>query len=124
MNAMEERAHQFLERRRKMIGRLYQSNDEEGRRLDAEVEPDWPDRAAARESSTVLRRLTDAEQRELKEIDEALYRITEGTFGRCQRCGHAIGRQRLQAIPETRYCLSCSDTIAQGAVPLSKDLSL
>ncbi|XXF77758.1 TraR/DksA family transcriptional regulator [Myxococcaceae bacterium GXIMD 01537] len=53
--------------------------------------------------------LTNAERRELRDIDEALARIAEGEFGRCARCGGAIGRHRLRAIPEARYCMTCSD---------------
>lgn len=44
---------------------------------------------------------------ELEEIDAALVRIAEGTFGTCIRCGGAIGHQRLRAMPETPYCMAC-----------------
>jgi DnaK suppressor protein len=46
---------------------------------------------------------------ELQHIDEALARMEEGSFGRCSRCGGAIGRHRLRAVPEARYCLVCSE---------------
>ena len=48
------------------------------------------------------------ERRELDEIDAALRRIGEGRYGSCEACGGPIGRQRLRAIPEARYCLACS----------------
>ncbi len=47
-------------------------------------------------------------ERELVEIDAALARIADGTFGTCEVCGGAIGRDRLRALPEVRRCLSCS----------------
>ncbi|HEY7725277.1 MAG TPA: TraR/DksA C4-type zinc finger protein [Anaeromyxobacteraceae bacterium] len=50
----------------------------------------------------------EAERRELAEIDEALHRIASGTYGSCQACGGAIGRQRLRALPEVRFCVKCS----------------
>ncbi len=50
----------------------------------------------------------EAERRELAEIDEALHRIASGTYGSCQACGGAIGRQRLRALPEIRLCVKCS----------------
>jgi DnaK suppressor protein len=53
--------------------------------------------------------LSEEERRELTDIDEALARMEEGQFGRCERCGGAIGRHRLRAIPEARYCATCSD---------------
>ncbi len=45
---------------------------------------------------------------ELGEIDAALARIAQGTFGICELCGGAIGRDRLRALPEVRRCLRCS----------------
>jgi hypothetical protein len=53
-----------------------------------------------------------AEHRELAEIDAALQRISRGSWGHCERCGGAIGRSRLRAMPEVRHCLTCSGTIA------------
>ncbi len=47
-------------------------------------------------------------ERELVEIEAALARIAEGTFGTCELCGGAIGRDRLRALPEARRCLACS----------------
>ncbi len=46
--------------------------------------------------------------RELGEIDAALARIADGTYGTCEICGGAIGRDRLRALPEVRRCLACS----------------
>ena len=47
--------------------------------------------------------------KELLEIDAALARIADGTYGTCEVCGGAIGRDRLRALPEIRRCVSCSD---------------
>jgi DnaK suppressor protein len=51
--------------------------------------------------------LSDNQKQELKEIDAALSRIAKGSYGHCEGCGRAIGRQRLRAIPEARHCGSC-----------------
>ncbi len=52
--------------------------------------------------------LADATRRELAEIEDALRRIEEGSYGTCQACGGPMGLQRIRAIPEARYCVSCS----------------
>lgn len=57
--------------------------------------------------------LTESEQQELLDIDRALARMEDGEFGRCARCGGAIGRHRLRAIPEARYCMTCSDAVGR-----------
>lgn len=51
---------------------------------------------------------TESAMRELAETRAALDRIESGTYGRCQSCGDAIGRQRLLALPAIRLCLSCT----------------
>lgn len=41
----------------------------------------------------------------LSDVDAALERIEEGTYGRCEACGKEIEPERLEARPATRYCL-------------------
>jgi len=54
----------------------------------------------------------------LKEVGDALGRITEGTFGRCEGCQGEIARERLQALPYVRYCVRCAQqTEAEGGRP-------
>lgn len=52
--------------------------------------------------------LPESARREVAEIDAALERIRCGNYGLCVACAGPIGLQRLRAIPEARYCLSCS----------------
>lgn len=47
-------------------------------------------------------------RRELAEIDAALRRIEQGSYGTCLACGGPMGLQRMRAIPEARYCVGCS----------------
>ena len=42
---------------------------------------------------------------ELAEIDHALARIGDGTYGTCEACGRPIGEERLEVMPATRMCL-------------------
>lgn len=43
----------------------------------------------------------------LQHLDEALNRIENGTFGFCVACGKKILKERLEAVPHTRYCVPC-----------------
>ncbi len=45
---------------------------------------------------------------ELKLVEEALARISKGTFGICQQCGKEVREERLGAIPHTKYCIECA----------------
>jgi len=51
--------------------------------------------------------LIQTQRDELKEIDAALERVEEGTFGLCEICGKPISRRRLQAMPYARLCVEC-----------------
>ena len=44
--------------------------------------------------------------RRLVEIDDALARMDDGTYGRCETCGRAIARDRLRTLPLTTHCLA------------------
>jgi RNA polymerase-binding transcription factor DksA len=50
----------------------------------------------------------------LGEINAALERIDDGTFGRCEECGQEISSTRLQTIPFTRECIRCARKAQQG----------
>ncbi len=43
----------------------------------------------------------------LYHIDEALRRIKDKTYGKCQECGQEINTTRLEAVPHARLCISC-----------------
>jgi DnaK suppressor protein len=86
--------------------------------LRSERESDPVDEAAEDSAKAVLEGLSERERRELRDIDEALARIEQGRFGHCARCGGAIGRHRLRAIPEARHCMACSTmAVRSGETP-------
>ena len=43
---------------------------------------------------------------ELADVDHALQRLDDGTYGTCEACGHPIGDDRLEAMPAARFCVS------------------
>jgi RNA polymerase-binding protein DksA len=58
--------------------------------------------------------LMDSERKILIEIDEALDRIENGTYGICEINGEPIPKARLEAIPWARYCIKCAGLIEKG----------
>jgi len=46
-------------------------------------------------------------QAAIEEIDAALVKITEGTYGFCESCGNPVPKARLEALPHARLCVSC-----------------
>ncbi|MDX6612172.1 MAG: DnaK suppressor protein [Blastocatellia bacterium] len=47
----------------------------------------------------------------IAEIDQALLRIEEGSYGTCDRCGKEIDERRLEAVPTARYDAACQEAI-------------
>jgi RNA polymerase-binding protein DksA len=58
--------------------------------------------------------LEENEERLIAEIDAALQRIEDGTFGLCSTCGNPIGEERLEAVPYTTQCIDCKRKEERG----------
>lgn len=52
--------------------------------------------------------LLENEQFIASEAREALRRIENGTYGKCESCGRPIAKARLDVIPYTRFCVECA----------------
>jgi DnaK suppressor protein len=46
---------------------------------------------------------------ELREIDHAMQRLTDGTYGHCSDCGRAISSERLKVQPTAQRCIDCQE---------------
>ena len=53
--------------------------------------------------------LLEQVEAELADIEHALDRLEEGTYGTCEACGKPIGDERLEAVPAARFCLQDQD---------------
>ena len=51
--------------------------------------------------------IASGEQEIIYEIDEALKRIKEGKYGKCESCGKKIPVRRLKAVPYAKHCIQC-----------------
>ena len=61
--------------------------------------------------------LMNSERKILREINEALERIEQGTYGICQGTGERIAKARLEATPWTPYCVEYARKLEQGLTP-------
>jgi RNA polymerase-binding protein DksA len=55
--------------------------------------------------------LMETEETALEQIESALERIEEGTYGVCLDCGGKIPKTRLNAIPFTPFCVKCASKL-------------
>ena len=67
----------------------------------------FADAAAATAERTETMGIVDNLKRQLDEVDRALAKIEDGTYGACSKCGNDIGAARLEFRPESVLCVDC-----------------
>jgi DnaK suppressor protein len=109
--------------RRDALLRLYKSlvgrRDELRKRLGGELNSlfeksssgDSADQAFGSDSEEVTSQLAELEARELSQIERALQRLKQGTYGLCEGCQKRIPVARLNALPFTTVCVDCQREI-------------
>jgi RNA polymerase-binding protein DksA len=85
--------------------------DESG---EARIDQHLADAATITLDREIDETLEESERALLGEIDAALVRIDDGTYGTCQRCGRPIGEERLEARPHARLCIDCQRLEERG----------
>ena len=67
------------------------------------------DLASSLEGREMIFQLTSRDRNELKLIEEALFRINDGSYGMCESCEKKITLKRLQIMPLTSLCIECQE---------------
>jgi DnaK suppressor protein len=58
--------------------------------------------------------LRDRNAAQLAEVEAALARLDDGTYGTCVRCGRPIAPERLDALPWAAHCIDCQRIVGRG----------
>jgi DnaK suppressor protein len=101
---IEDFKRRLISREQDLKEQIAQLSDEARESSSAEVEDpidvvtSSEGKAAALEETTIL-------SATLRQVQDALKRIEDGTYGRCIECGREIEPARLRAVPWTSYCL-------------------
>jgi len=69
------------------------------------------DRLQQQLNREVAIRNLDRESKLLKEVQAAINRVEEGTYGTCLRCEEEIPEKRMKAVPWAAYCVGCQEAI-------------
>jgi DnaK suppressor protein len=78
------------------------------RELHKRLSADSEDQAIELENQEALEVIDKTEIMEMRQIEAALKRISEGTYGTCVKCGEPIEPRRLKALLTAATCISCS----------------
>ena len=83
-----------------------------GKHLYRREEPynaDFAEQAVETQNNEVVEHIDQEAQASLDQIEKALHRIANGSYGVCLQCGEDINTERLRAIPYTDVCIRCAD---------------
>ena len=78
--------------------------------LEAELAVLQEDPSVLQEDRDATRLLPERAREALAATEQAMARVVEGTYGRCQVCGAAIPPERLEAVPDATTCVACVAT--------------
>lgn len=112
-NNWQERFRVAMLERKVALQRALQSNLKTFKQ-DFQPAVEVVERASTDAADDLAAGLAEIESGELAQIDEALRRLTEGTYGECQDCGKAIPQKRLQFVPFAIRCVDCERTRETG----------
>lgn len=85
-------------------------------------EPELEEHAQEEPSAWLLAQLDERSKHEIEEIDAALRRIAESTYGTCEGCGNSIALARLRAVPATRFCVDCAQNQEKTPLPAAEEI--
>ena len=103
-----------LVQQREELHSMYKEDVKAGQESADVGTEDTVDRANAAYNRELMFSLSDTERQLLFQVEDAIRRLDDKTFGRCANCGNAIGTLRLEAVPWARYCIDCQELAEQG----------
>jgi len=104
--ALQARRRDVVARLHSMTGRFQEIVDSTaGANTDDEHDPEGTTIAFERSQVDALARTAE---RDLEDVDAALARIADGTYGTCEVCGRPIPVERLEVRPTARTCVGCA----------------
>lgn len=108
---------QLLEARRNALREALQRTEQDGRAPEEDfAAQDIADRAASSSNKEFLFAQSRAERLMLNQVESALNRIREGSFGVCNICGDDINARRMEAVPWAVHCVKCQEKIEKGLI--------
>ena len=105
----------LLDQRREMYD-LYNQDVRAGQESADDGTEDIVDRANNHYNRELMFSLSDSERQRLLQIEDALRRLDEGSYGRCANCAGPINPRRLEAVPWTRFCIDCQELVERGMI--------
>lgn len=103
--AHEKTERHLREKLQELQSRLARIKADAGQEHSADSE----EQAQERENDEVVDAIGDETRQSIRDINQALRRLEEGSYGECESCGEAIAAARLEVLPEATRCINCAE---------------
>jgi RNA polymerase-binding protein DksA len=90
--------------RSELMGELSGVGDKAGDHYD----PNFADSSQVTAERGEAEALASRLRATLADVEKALAKLDDGSYGQCEQCGQPIGEARLEAMPTARRCISCA----------------
>ncbi|HET6683578.1 MAG TPA: TraR/DksA C4-type zinc finger protein [Gaiella sp.] len=107
---LDDRRAQLLDLRSRVLGAAHdivEGDVDDGELSSAAGDQHLADHASEMVDRELDESLEDNAEQLVQDIDRALEKIDDGTYGKCERCGQEIPQERLDAVPYATLCVSC-----------------
>ena len=104
----------LLAREQELLRDMRRLGDDAREAKETQVE-DSIDAVGSSENQALNFRMDTVASEELAQVQAALQRVEDGTYGTCVDCGRAISDARLEALPWTPYCVEDAEKHQRGA---------
>ncbi len=105
---LEELKERLSYLKKEIISRIKENTEKIN---NIQIKGDEGDFSNAVYSREIIYDLIEKDRKHLKEIEESLYDMEQGTYGQCKRCGKDIEIERMRAKPTAKYCIKCKSVV-------------
>lgn len=109
--------HNLLLKAKQDLTASVSEEEREGRDAVTIEAKDYGDAATESYGQEMSFAISDQGRKSLKDIEDALLRVRDGTYGTCERCQKPIDEARLEAVPHARMCISCAEAVERENSP-------
>ena len=110
---LEKYRRLLVDKKNNLLSELAKTKNAEEETTEESTQ-DIADKAVSSYTREFLYSLNDTERSTIQQIDQALARIEDSTYGFCLNCGNARNEKRLTAIPWSRHCVDCQELEEKG----------
>ena len=105
-----ERLHKVLVEERELLRERLRDlglNPDDPTSVELRFDPGFADTAQTTAERNRVLSIAQGLRTNLDDVEHALRRMDDGTYGTCERCGQEIDLERLEAVPFARLCIEC-----------------